>query len=254
MCCIIHRLKNSKAIPDSNIESIIDINSHGWGISYMENTELQIVKSMEMDNAVVKIRELEKKNIEFLFHARFATHGDKNIANCHPYEINDGVLFHNGKIDIHQRSVSLSDTYYFSLKVNKFLRKNKSFEYIVKLFSKALGPSRLAFMTNSGTVLKFGTWHEEDTCFYSKLNWKWSAKSYYGYGVYNDVNYGKSDKYVFNAYKETLKCCEDGKILYKAAVSSLSEFDLIALALKFPSFCADYLIRQNPTTNANHTI
>lgn len=246
MCCILHRPKGAKEIPTSNIESIIDINEDGWGISYIKNGQLQTVKSMEMEDAIVKIRELEKENIEFLFHARYATHGDKNLANCHPYKIINGVLFHNGKITVHQRDLARSDTYYFSLKVNKYIRKNKPIEEIIKKFEKEIGPSRLAFMTNTGEVIKFGTWHEEDTCFYSKLNWKWPAKSYYGYGGYTDYDYVTPKTYTYDGYKEALKSCENNKMIYSHDVKHMSEFDLIALASKFPSFCAEYLVRVNP--------
>ncbi len=37
MCCIIHRIKDSKEVAKDNIEKIIRRNSHGWGISHIDD-------------------------------------------------------------------------------------------------------------------------------------------------------------------------------------------------------------------------
>jgi hypothetical protein len=48
------------------------------------------------------------------FHARYTTHGDKDLDNCHPYEVDGGYLMHNGVLDIETRSdARRSDTWHY---------------------------------------------------------------------------------------------------------------------------------------------
>lgn len=247
MCCIIHRPVDAKAIPEDNLKSIIKINPHGWGLSYCKDKKIHIVKSMEMDDAIAAIRELEKDNIEFLFHARWATHGEKNISNCHPYDIQDGVLFHNGKINVYCRSDKMSDTYYFSLKVNKFLRKKKTIEWILNKFKSAIGPSRLAIMTTAGEVIKTGYWSTEDGCDYSKLNWKYQNNYNYGYGGWSE--YSAAPTVAYNsqtnkdAYELCLERCANDQMLFKFDLKKLNEKQLVTIAINYPQLAGEVLHR-----------
>jgi hypothetical protein len=257
MCCIIHRPKGAKEIATYKLSAIICRNPHGWGLSYMKNGKLQIVKSMSMKDATTRIRELEKDDIEFLFHARWATHGDKTIDNCHPFNVTNGVLFHNGKIDVFCKNKELSDTYHFSLKINALLRKGKSIEWIIKKFRTKLGLSRLAFMGLDGTIIKFGEWHELDQCFYSKLDWRWDDWGWGTCGVSASHHTASSTKskpsesWTYkDAFKNAIECCQENKALYRYLAKDLNDKELISIAIHFPRICAEYLAGEY----ANHKI
>lgn len=253
MCCIIHRPKDAKEISElDKLRPIIRINSDGWGVSYFQNGALQTIKSLDMSKAIEKVRELESENIEFLFHARYATHGDKNLANCHPYNLNNGVLFHNGKIDIPCQNKKLSDTHYFSLRINKWFNKHKSIDWILNRYKKNIGPSRFAVMSNDGTISKFGNWHEVDGCNYSKLDWRWDD---WGTGYAGGYSAGYNRKYtdyqyekhmwstIRDPFEEMLENCKNDKMIFNYLAKQLSGRQLTALAMKYPKLCAEFLSR-----------
>lgn len=175
MCCIIHRLKDNKEIAKDNLEKIIKKNPHGWGLSYIDDGgSLKVEKSMNMTTAIDKIRQLESENREFLFHARWATHGEKNTENCHPFPIHTGVMFHNGKFDHKGWRQEMSDSWHFTFKLTKFLKRDISLDNLVnEKYKDVIKESRLAFMLKDGTVVKYGEWHEIDGSFYSKIDWKY---------------------------------------------------------------------------------
>lgn len=249
MCCIIHRLKDSDPIKEDNLKAIIKVNPDGWGISYVKDGVLKVRKSLEMDLALQQIRELEKENIEFLFHARYATHGKVIELNCHPYDLDDGVMFHNGKIDIKCRNKKFSDTYYFAKLVNKLLGQRKSLEWIMSNFKSKIDNSRFAFMHKDGTITKFGEWHDVDGNLFSKINWKWEARKYgySSYGVYDWTDWDESPGQPVtsnydDAFEKIVKNCEDNLDLYNFLLKKLSDEELIKIAIHYPKLCAKHLL------------
>ena len=69
-------------------------NSDGWGIHTSRNLAYSF-SSKEKD--IVKFLSKRKKETVATIHFRFATHGDVNILNAHPFELGDGsFLMHNG--------------------------------------------------------------------------------------------------------------------------------------------------------------
>jgi hypothetical protein len=106
MCLIIHSPKDhvpSKAI----VESALHINPDGVGIMYMAD-----VKSLS--------KKLDKlAHTEYAVHFRMRTHGDINVQNTHPYNLNGNrFLMHNGILPIGNKSdPSKSDTWHFIHKI-----------------------------------------------------------------------------------------------------------------------------------------
>ena len=79
-------------------------NPHGFGYAIVADGKLIVGKSM---NAEALVEEFLRKRKDFkgpaLFHARFATHGESTVANCHPFYVDNDkrtVLGHNGILDI----------------------------------------------------------------------------------------------------------------------------------------------------------
>lgn len=212
MCCIIHRPIDAKPIDADNIKKVVGKNPHGWGISYVDTDgTLFVEKSMEMSEALEAIRKAEETNREFIFHARWATHGEKNVENCHPFNIMNrneplGVMFHNGKMeDLGQYDKKMSDSWHFALKVSKFHgKKKRPLDYVVKTkYKKEVGPCRLAFLFKDGVVVKYGDWHEIDGSFYSKKDWQYGNSGYTTNYNYSAKNYsGSSYDRMWDGYED----------------------------------------------------
>lgn len=98
-----------------------DSNPHGAGILIVETNEL--FKTMEFKEFIEKIEEIKSNtNEEFTFvaHLRFATHGNIDINNVHPFTMRfkDNVqfhFFHNGVFrlyDVSKKYKNMSDTFH----------------------------------------------------------------------------------------------------------------------------------------------
>lgn len=247
MCCIIHRPRNSKEINKNNLEKIIKKNPHGWGVSFMSDNGIFIYKSMDMTKAIEYIRELEKKNVEFLFHARWATHGEKNIKNCHPYRFNKGALFHNGKITGNYKNSKMSDSWHFARLLDKKLKK-KTINDIINNNIKQIGESRFAFMMNNGEVITHGKWNEIDGCQYSKLDWQSNSYNYnyYSWGYGHEINdiHDDADEYNYDnkesAYKKAVESCKRYRYIYSHIVKQLTTMELFSIIKDYPDVMSEY--------------
>jgi len=184
MCCIIYRQKGTKLIKKDNLEKVIRKNPHGWGVCYIENGEVKEYKSLKMEDAFNTVRKLEEADIEFLFHVRWATKGEKSLQNCHPYKYSNGFLFHNGTMEkIEMWKKEMSDSWHFTFYLDKQLRKYRQpLKESLDALSDKIGESRLAIMEKDGSVHLYGKWHEIDGCLYSKKDWMIEY-------VYNNNNY-----------------------------------------------------------------
>ncbi|MDR0779315.1 MAG: hypothetical protein LBF16_01275 [Pseudomonadales bacterium] len=91
------------------------------------------------------------------FHARYTTHGDKDLDNCHPYAVDGGYLMHNGVLDIDTRSDSRrSDTWHYC---REFLDDGAAHAILAsergrKLVSEHIGEdNKFVFLTKGGEIV-----------------------------------------------------------------------------------------------------
>lgn len=78
------------------------MNDDGFGVAwYNEETNLwEVMQSMRSDKLRRAVAKIPDQWAPIVVHQRFATHGAKNMANCHPFPIGTtgALLFHNGTI------------------------------------------------------------------------------------------------------------------------------------------------------------
>lgn len=173
MCLIVHREKGR--IPWETLEYNRYKNPDGFGIAFRSGGNLVVEKFLKSEAAgfLERLREVNSKRVEAVYHFRLATHGDLSIANCHPFEYEDPqegrvLVFHNGIIDI-KTSGGESDTAAFVRLVLARLPSRWWADNALRfLVEGSIGWSRMLVMTESETV-RFPTkqWESEGAQHYS---------------------------------------------------------------------------------------
>lgn len=95
-------------------------NPHGFGFAIDTGSEIISERGMSAKKIIKRFLELREQypNGYAMWHARYATHGVKNEANCHPFKVggsDDTYLAHNGVLDVAiHKSDKRSDTRVFA--------------------------------------------------------------------------------------------------------------------------------------------
>lgn len=164
MCLLITQTKQTPALNDAWLKDYYSYNSDGVGVMRVVNNELIITKSLPQDAS--EFINFYRDNIQghkCAWHLRMRTHGDIDLANCHPYEIlnqrDHGLtmwLMHNGILSTgNQADVKKSDTWHY---IKNYLRpmlvSNPAFAYtnaFKDIISAHIGASnKFVIMDNQG--------------------------------------------------------------------------------------------------------
>lgn len=97
--CLIAYVPEGKALKREVFDNANRINPHGIGVMSIEGVE-KFFGNKQLKRARQYAAELANKGIAHAVHWRFATHGTKGLALCHPFKLpNANVwLMHNGVI------------------------------------------------------------------------------------------------------------------------------------------------------------
>lgn len=150
MCIAI--LKPKDKILDKNLLETCSINNpDGCGFAYLNDKGEIIIKKFMEFNSFWKEYNKVQVNHTMLIHFRIATHGKVELANCHPFKLNNHMaLIHNGIISGYgSRTENLSDTRDFIDKVigniSYKMWKNPSFRTLV---GSSIGNSKFVILDN----------------------------------------------------------------------------------------------------------
>ena len=190
MCLIIYKPAD-KEIPEHIIENAERINADGFGITYLDTMET--IKTMNYE----EIPELMKDNSRsFVCHYRYATVGDVNEANCHPFTFKNGrkeyTLYSNGTVaDL--GSDKMTDTEEVTELLSNIPQKH---------WDAMLSMTDVRFAIISGGLAKmYGKWHEKDGIYYSKDNcfakrWGKNLSSHTGYAYMGKSAYEYEERQI----------------------------------------------------------
>lgn len=168
MCLAIFSPKGVQVSKDS-LDKGFDNNPHGAGFAYAKGDKLHLHKGFFKFDEFWEAYE-PFANQAAVIHFRWATHGNTDDKNCHPFEICEGqfAVVHNGVIDIDRSNdKQMSDTFHFSdLVLTPVLQKMEFDNPAVKyLIEEAIGSfNKLVLLRKDGKHViyneKKGEWHK----------------------------------------------------------------------------------------------
>lgn len=197
MCILIARPDPTKLIPKSVYENCFSNNRDGAGFAYIRNNEVFIAKGFfTFKDFWDNFEPLQE--ISPLVHFRIGTSGGNNAVNCHPWLVNDNLVFgHNGTIPIKRENQALSDTGNVNEIIFKPLMKRspdfwktESFKWMIE---QAIGThNKLVFLDNTGEIRIFnekeGNWKYDS--WFSNYTYNYCSTRYRGHYYDNDYMYG----------------------------------------------------------------
>lgn len=172
MCLAIYKPATTK--PDKEAYRYgFESNDHGAGFAAVVNGKLVVEKGFFKFKKFWKAFE-PYADCAALVHFRFATHGKRDEANCHPFMVADDLtMIHNGVLPICTKSdKDKSDTWHYVESVLKPLHELTPEFYrhdaIAFLGSAAISGSKFAFLRADGD---FAIWNEDDGVWTQDGHW-----------------------------------------------------------------------------------
>ena len=235
MCIIANVPKGVGTINQSTLENMTNNNGHGFGVSYIEDDEIKVFKTMDSKEFVTRVMDIQKehsKTSDILIHCRIATSGTTDINNCHPFHVNNETVFaHNGVLNCVEPTDKMSDTRMFNKVFLKNMQPNfLNVKRIREFIGEIIGSDKMVFQTVNAVLDKntyiinkeLGT--EENGIWFSNTSYKTTRLV---------------SNYVYDSY-----ACE---VIYEDEVRNIQQLggeDYISYVEEFGSL-ADYIVMYN---------
>ena len=140
------------------IADIFKSNPDGLGIMYTTTRGLRVIKKLPntIKDCEKVLARLPNDGRDVAVHWRWRTHGDVNLEQCHPYEIEKDVsmMMHNGVLHTGNKAdTKKSDTWHYIEDFLKGVHQNTLHDpAFKKLVSEHIGDNRFAIMTKDGRL------------------------------------------------------------------------------------------------------
>jgi glutamine amidotransferase len=236
MCLALYKPAKAKLNQDE-MRTAFKANPDGAGFAYYDPALKRVVIQrgyFSFDELWADLVPIMDDNCPLILHFRWATHGDVNVENCHPFMLSDGALIHNGIIT--GMGTSTYKSKYYTPPVGQCETecsddRSDTREFVEdylcdmgmpdlraakKLIEHTIGYSKLVTIHNDGSVIIFnedmghwrnGVWYSNDSYKKAKAhlanpaNLTPTGKSKYD-GKYD--YYGTSTKPLSEQYDESL--------------------------------------------------
>lgn len=167
MCVIIVR-QPGITIPFEKIKAACTVNNDGWGLAVADRGRVEVIRKVDTTNdpeIVYKALE-DTKDLRVMLHLRYVTVGERNLANCHPFEVlnhkdhgEDIILAHNGTISQFRKpDDGNSDTKHFvDYYVRPLLLRAKAFQPHKPVLEDEFALELLKYTVGSSSLVTFFT-------------------------------------------------------------------------------------------------
>lgn len=213
MCIICAKAKGIKRPTDEQFEAMMESNPHGFGMATFENGRIVVRKTMLPEQYMKWVKKV-KDETPAIFHMRIATHGSVSEKNCHPFISDDGqwAFAHNGILSIkNEGDMTDSETFFRRMALpllnGGFLphAADGAFDHMVDAI---IGGSKFAFMDNTGAIMTYGPWIEDNGLLFSNTSYRPIT---FGFSKYYPTEGGKNINSIGSGdYNELLEMiCDD---------------------------------------------
>lgn len=196
MCLALYKPAKA-ALNEDEMRTAFKANPDGAGFAYYDPALRRVVIQrgyFTFDNLWADLKPIIDDKCPLILHFRWATHGDVNVENCHPFALKDGALIHNGIISGMGTSTYKSYNKYYTPPAGKTCAdmecsddRSDTREFVEdyltdmgvlnllsakKLIEHTIGYSKLVTIHNDGSVLIFnedmghwrnGVWYSNDS-------------------------------------------------------------------------------------------
>lgn len=186
--CILIVKKAGASIDDKSLNNGFDNNPDGWGFAYVSQGEGKIVveKSLTSFKHFLSVfRSAEERNPDshFIIHFRIATSGGVKKVNCHPFVLNENIVYaHNGVLSINKKELikDENDTRAFGrLILEPLYNKDNQFYYdptfdrLITAFLENRNKIALLDINNNVKIYNEGLGDWINGVWYSNASWKY---------------------------------------------------------------------------------
>lgn len=141
----------------------------------------KFMKMSKMYDSYIKDVKKHGEKTPFIIHFRLATHGMKNLENCHPFVIDEhSVMIHNGILPTIRMDKNMSDSYAFAADYLSKLPKGWLDDmHLVDLVSEYCAGSKLVILTTDPECKfdcyiineELGHWSTDKTMWFSNSSY-----------------------------------------------------------------------------------
>ncbi len=183
MCVIAVMNKDTGSVSKEKFDNCWKSNKDGFGMMWVDDGKVNVYKTLNQVEAYSEYEKLLNKSIkDIVLHFRIGTQGGNNLDNCHPFTINNDLVFcHNGILTQYSNKYyrdaypGKSDTRIFNEKILSNLPSdfldNKETCALIEDFA---GTDKLVFMSPQGSVIlnkHYGTVDKETGVWYSNSSY-----------------------------------------------------------------------------------
>jgi hypothetical protein len=155
--CLIVASPNGNAPEDKLVRRAHRHNPHGWGIARVGTGGIEVRKGFRLKSLRKSLKWAE--GAPFVLHFRFATHGAKDLGNCHPFQVKEDVwMAHNGIVQTKLLDTERSDTWnWVEHDLKPLVAEFPAWIYEKKEFADWIGRdigwhNKMAFLYASGDI------------------------------------------------------------------------------------------------------
>lgn len=226
MCVILHKLKEQKPFTLEEIINASEYNNDGFSITRIYNNGYKLEKTLDIkefqSNYEKMLLDGDLDDIEYIIHCRIATNGKVCKNNCHPFENDNYIIWHNGIIEEFSKDKDKVDTVQF---LNKYFQdKNMKTETIQRRFDKTSSSRFIIMRKDTGEIIQSKNFLEHNGNYISNDHFLWKSNIYSPYANWwndDDIYYGD---YIYGNDKNAIIEMLNYKDIKKMSRRELEEY------------------------------